>query len=289
MRIRRAVAGVLQVPVLGMLLLGTLVQGCSGDEGPREVAYPDGLTTYVDQIRDLRATRDVFVQLVNETGHEITVSRAEIISDAFEDVTWTGEKSFSRDAALDFEMPRTRCPDGLDVDVRLTYRIDGGEELVSTTTATDRYGAIGTLVARDCARHTLEEAADVELGEHRVEGRGRRSVFRLPVTLTPTGDRAGVAFRGFGDTVLFEVAAPAPRVGTARPVPLGADDPAVTVTLGLVPARCDPHALAEDKVGTLVPVHVRAPGLDREASYDLPIDERTRGDLKAFWAAHCGV
>ncbi len=48
-------------------------------------------------------------------------------------------------------------------------------------------------------------------------------------------------------------------------------------------------ARAEDKVGTLFPVHLTAPGLPADASFHLPISERARGDLRAFFARHCGI
>ncbi|WP_182526837.1 hypothetical protein [Nocardioides dongkuii] len=281
-------------PLAAGVLLLSLAVGCADDAsdergGPEETALPAGLTAYVDQSRMLRQTRTAFVRLVNEPERFVTVLRAEVFSPRFGEVTWTGEKTFQNEADLEFEVPTGRCGEGSDAEVRLTYRVDDGPEQVSETTATDRYGAIGLFLDRDCAAQTFAEAATLDLGETRVVGRGRESVFELPVTMTPTGERDDVAFGGFEDTVLFRGTEGSPTVGTTAPVPLGVDDPPVEVVLRLVPTRCDPHALAEDKVGTLIGVRTLAPGLSEVASFHLPIGDARRGELRGFFAVHCGL
>ncbi|WP_244928142.1 hypothetical protein [Nocardioides sp. W7] len=277
---RRVLLAVLALPLLGC--------GGGGDEpAPETVEMPSGLTAYVDQSRLLRVTRTAFVRLVDEPDRTVTVTRAEVTSPRFGTVTWTGEKSFVNEADLPFEMPPGRCGDGSDARVRLTYRLDDGPERISETTATDRYGAVGLFLDRDCAAEVLGEAATLELGEPRVVGVGRASVFEVPVTLTPTGERDDVSFAGFEGTPLFRNADGSPAADHIPPVPLGPDDPPAELLLRLVPTRCDPHALAEDKVGTLIGVRTRAPGLSPVASFFLPIGDERRAALRAFFSTHC--
>ncbi|RYJ06378.1 MAG: hypothetical protein EON52_06685, partial [Actinomycetales bacterium] len=97
---------------------------------------------------------------------------------------------------------------------------------------------------RDCARSRLDEAADLTIGRATTAEVDGRLTLSLPVTLTPRGADSGVSFDGYESTVLFNVE---PQPG--RPVPLDGEPRDVPLTL--VPARCDAHALAEDKVGTL--------------------------------------
>ncbi len=278
-----------------------VLAACSGAPAPRsadgagsepgevasEAAWPEGLTAYVDQSRQQRVTRVAFVRLVNDAEREITAIRAEVTSPRFETVTWEGEARFRNENDLEFELPQGRCGEGTDATLRLTYRIDDGPLRVSTTTATDRYGAVEQLLARDCAHEVLAEAATLSLGSPRVVGEGRRSVFELPVTLTPTGQREDVSFAGFGDTVLFRHAPASAAYGAAAPVPLAAEP--VSVRVRLVPTRCDPHALAEDKIGTLIPVHVTAPELPEGSHFHLPIGDERRTALRAFFGPHCGL
>ncbi|MEI5675110.1 MULTISPECIES: hypothetical protein [unclassified Nocardioides] len=286
----------LRVRLAFLLVAAVALGGCAGGAssgpggtGPEVVAMPAGLTAYVDQGRLFRVTRTAYVRLVNEPDRQVTVTHAEISSPRFGEVTWAGEKDFENEADLPFEVPHGRCGDGSDAHVRLTYRIDDGPEQVSEATATDRYGAIGLFLDRDCAEEVLAEAATVELGTPRVVGSGRASVFELPVALTPTGDRDDVAFGGFEDTVLFRAAPGSPVADRTPAVPLGPEDPPAEVVLRLVPTRCDPHALAEDKVGTLVGVRVVASELGDAASYFLPIGDERRAALRGFFSTHCGL
>ena len=294
---RVGVVSRLSGPVGGAVLavvVAALAAGCPAREPAGEPAgqaaapFPETLTAYVDQSRALRQTRTAFVRLVNDSEVELHVTRAEISSPRFGEVTWTGAETVVNEADLEFEVPRGTCGAGSDVRVRLTYRPAGGEERTSTTTATDRYGAMALFLERDCAEQTLTEAADLDVGTPRVVGEGRAAVYELPVRLRPTGERDDVTFAGFEDTVLFRNTAGSAAVGTVA-VPLGPSDPAATATLRLVPTRCDPHALAEDKVGTLVGVRVLAPGLGEAASFHLPIGEDGRAELRAFFAQHCGL
>lgn len=259
---------------------------------PQEVALPEGLVAYLDQSRLDRVGRSVFVRLVHDStvsgaGEMITVTRAEVSSPRFAGVTWTGEKSFANEADLDLQLPVGSCGTGSDAEVTLTYRVDDGPVVVSQTTATDRYGAIALFLDRDCSEQTLAEAAVLSVGQQRVVGVGRSSAYVLPVTLTPTGARDDVAFTGFQDTVLFQVLPGTPIFPETDPVPL-ADGGPVELRLRLVPSRCDPHALAEDKVGTLIGVHVSAPEVPETASSYLPLTDEARADLRGFFTTYCG-
>jgi hypothetical protein len=170
--------------------------------------------------------------------------------------------------------------------VTLTHAIDDGSPQTSRTTVEDRYESIRSTLDRDCAATTLREAAEMRLGEGRVVGHGRHSVYVLPVTFTPTGTRDDVTFRGVGSTVLFRHVAGSASDESGTRIPLTGDP--VTVHVRLEPARCDEHALMEGKRGTYIPVRVQAPDLHGESFY-LPLDNQGRGALMEFFASHCGL
>jgi len=280
------------VVALTLLLVVCAATACSGPAAgpdPEEAPFPSDLTAYLDQSRLQRQDRGVFIRLVQDSEREVTVTRAEVYSPRFDAVMWRGEELIDNEVDLEFDLPRARCGEGSDAEVRLTYRIDAGPEQVSTTTATDRYGAVGLFLDRDCAEESFTEAAALELGDARVVGEGGRSVFEVPITLTPTGARDDVSFGGFEDTVLFRQTRGSASVDTVSPISLRASDAPTEVMLRLVPTRCDPHALAEDKVGTLVGVRVQGPGLPQRASYYLPIGDDRRAALRAFFATYCGL
>lgn len=277
--------------IAAVALLATVTLGaCAEDEpaAPQAVSAPDDLVATIDQSRFQRVGRKVYVRLTASETDQLRVTRAEISSPRFDDVVWTGEAAFDQMADLEFALPVGRCGSGSDVEVRLTYTVGEGPVRESTITATDVYGAVGRFLDRDCASAALSEAATLEVGEPRVVGDpGPASVWEVPVVLTPTGERDDVVVRGFEDTVLFaQVAGSASASEGGTRVRLRPGDPPATLTLR-VPARCDPHVLAEDKVGTLFPIVVEAPDIPADARPYLPLADSDRAALRSFVPAYC--
>jgi hypothetical protein len=280
--------GSLRLPVLtAIALLAGVLTACSSEDEIETTALPDGVVMHVDQSRVARKGREVFVRVENNTSRTLTIERFDLTSPRLRDVTWTGdelvEPAYERD--LEFQLPRGRCGADIDAEVSLTYRIDGGNLRRSTGPADDQYGNVALFADRDCAESTLTRAASIAVGEPRVTGQGSDAVLQLPVTLAPTGRSADVSFGGFGSTVLFQQAADSP---TDVDVPLRGEAP-VDLVMSVVPARCDSHALAEDKVGTLFDVLVTAPGLDPNASFYLPLDRAQRSSFFDFFRSSCGL
>ncbi len=87
---------------------------------------------------------------------------------------------------------------------------------------------------------------------------GSRLVAEVQVTLTPTGANGSVVFEQTAGTTLLT---PVDDAGVPTPImPLdvtvnGTDEPS-TMTLVYAPGRCDAHAIAEDKRGTIFPINV---------------------------------
>lgn len=256
-------------------------------DAPRRTALPEGMTTFADQSRIQRQTRTAYVRLLRPSDRAMTVTAATFASSRFGTVRWRGRETFTRETDLTFDVPRGRCGKGGDVRVTLTYTLGDEGPRTSRTTARDRYGAVAAMLDRDCARRVLSQAARLSLGDLRVEGRGRDARLVLPVTFTPTGRRSDVSFAGFESTVLFDVTGGSPTP-EQRPRRLDTRTP-LRVDLRLAPARCDPHALAEDKVGTLIGVRVVAPDVADRTSFYLPIGAERRARLHAFYAAACGL
>ncbi len=275
--------------VVRLVMIGALLAGAAacGNDIPSE-PVPSGVIAHIDQSRVERKGREVFLRIENGTKTDITVEKFQLTSPRLATVEWIGDETIGAtyEADLEFEMPRARCGTAIDAKVTLTYRIDDGELRESTVRADDTYGNAELFADRDCAELTLAKAADLEVGDPEVIGHGPDSVLQLPVTLTPTGKASGVRFGGFGSTVLFSQAADS---RTDVDVPLEGADPPTVQLMAVVPARCDPHALAEDKVGTLFPVSVRSPELPDNASFFLPLTKLQRSALFTFFLTYCGL
>ena len=59
------------------------------------------------------------------------------------------------------------------------------------------------------------------------------------------------------------------------------------LALGITPARCDAHAVAEDKIGTLLPVRLSAGGV--EGGLLLRPSRRLAAEIYAFVAEACAA
>ena len=266
-----------------LFLASTTLTACGDDVRVQPV--PEGLEVHIDQSRVLRKTRMVFLRVHNGTQRDLAITSFRLTSPRFDPVEWTGveEVGARYEADLEFEMPRGRCGKGIDAQVTIDYSI-GDQRLRSTVRPDDTYGAATLFLDRDCAERTLADAAELTMGDVSVTGAGSKAVLHLPITITPTGKHADVVLRGFDSTVLFTQAA-----GSDDAVNLPMTGGPVDLVMKLIPARCDPHVLGEDKVGTLIPVQVAAPQLPENSSFYLQVGAERRSAMFAFFKLRCGL
>lgn len=269
----------------GLLLAMLLVAACGG-AGPDRAPWPEDLTAFSSRKPFDYQSRASFVRFLHDADGEVTVTRVELTSTRFDHVAWTGEATFDRVWDMTFDLPQGRCGEDVETAVEVTYSLDGGPARTSRTPLEDQYGSIRSTLDRDCAEATLMQAADMHVGEGRVLGRGRESVYVLPLAFAPTGKRDDVTFRGIGATVMFNhVTGSASDTADIR-VPLTGDPARALVRLQ--PSRCDLHVLMEGARGTYFRVYVQAPELGAGGWFHLPLDDRERGRLTEFFSYSCG-
>jgi hypothetical protein len=96
---------------------------------------------------------------------------------------------------------------------------------------------------------------------------------------------------GFGELVIDRIEettllAEAGQAPWPRSVTVRAGGAPAQVRLGIRPSRCDPHAVAEDKVGTLLPLQVRVAG--REGILKIDAGSQLRARIYDFVTKACG-
>lgn len=258
---------------------------CTG-ELPQVVPLPDGVTLLSDQSRLHRKDREIYIRIQNKSDKPIHIEAFTLMSERITDVKWTGDEEVpaGTEADLEYDMPPAKCGAGFTPTVRLTYRIGDGKRVESDARADDRYGNISHAMDRDCAESSLKEAAKLEVGDPTIVGKGRQSVLHLPVTMTPTGKHDDVRFGGFGSTVLFNQAE-----GSPADVDVALTGKPIGVEMLVTPARCDGHALADDKVGRLFDVKVLGDNVGENASFYLPLSTPRRVTFFDFYRSHCGL
>jgi len=272
--------------VVAVVCSATLLLGMTAcAESAKKVPLPDGVTLLSDQSRLHRKDREIYVRIQNKSDKTIHVESFTLTSDRISTVKWSGSEDIAAgtEADLEYDMPKGKCGKGFTPTVRLTYRI-GDSERISTSKANDRYGNVSHAMDRDCAESTLNEAATLEVGDPTITGVGSDSVLNLPVTMTPTGKRTDVRFGGFGSTVLFNQAEGSPA---NVDIPLVKDH--LKLVMKVIPARCDGHALADDKVGRLFDVKVLGEDVGEGATFYLPLTTPQRVKFFDFYRSHCGL
>ncbi|WP_286930780.1 MULTISPECIES: hypothetical protein [Aeromicrobium] len=254
-----------------------VVAGCSA--APDLEDAPEGFTAEVMQYRGKRLTRDIAIAIRNDTDREITLSAMRLESNRWsEAVDWSGTESVGPGfgTGIDVDPPAGTCPEGeeLATVAEFTYRT-GDDDRRSRVDVEDPYGVLRDLVDGDCGEQAFDAATTVTVGPPGVRG----DTWSATLDLAPR-EPNDVVLLGFAPTLRF-------AFGPATPVDveLPLDQPQ-RVRLDVVMGRCDPHVVAEDKVGSRFGVRVRTTDIEH-AYFTLPLDDAVRESLEEFYAERC--
>jgi hypothetical protein len=177
------------------------------------------------------------------------------------------------------QLPPVLCPPGNPSAV-VRMAIDGVE---STRRITDADDFVAPLVVRECRAALLAAAADVELTGFVPSPAGVPA--DLELTVTPTG-KASAAITAIARTNLLTFEGADDDLYALDVAVADGDTDPIVVHLPLVPFRCDPHAVQEDKRGTVFDLVVEVPGDD--GHIELAASEDMRGRILTWVTQWCG-
>lgn len=309
--------------IVGLVGLGA---GCGGLAVPPDPAVETtsptprlpqpvlaGLDVELAQARLDWERRVVQVRVANESGVDVTVTEARLTTPGAQGVAVSARPRPVRDGVdrdLSVALGAARCtdeprrevgtrgavpssPDGAASSseggdasalVELDVVDDAGRTGTWRGVPGDPNGLLARIHGEDCAAAAVGSGArltlsdTVELGE--VDGRTVGSV-TLRLDPVPSGPRVEVL--QVDGTVLLTPLGGAP----SWPVQLDSSDGPAEVTLTFEPARCDPHAVAEDKRGVFLGIRTRVAGGDLPVFFLTPSDE-LRGAVHRFIGTACG-
>jgi hypothetical protein len=277
---RRATAIAVVAALLGGL---TACGGVSPD-------IPEGLTVVVYQPRPDVALGRFALQVVNAGEADVDIIAASLTSPDFvDDVEWSGEGSTvlaGRELDLRVPVPEIDCSGETDPRVRLRADAGHGVTESSEVPVSDPYGLLPRLHAEQCVGQAIAEIAAVTPREVIVPD-GREPAI-LVLDVVPTGAAGSVELVGVRGTTLLQPA----DEGVSTPeltlgIEVSADGP-TEVRVPFLPNRCDAHALAEDKVGTIIPFLVDA-GTPEPVRWMLILSDELKGALYGYYAAYCDL
>lgn len=268
----------------------TVLAGCTPET---DAAPPDGLRVAVYQPRTDIALDRIALEMRNDSGEEVTIVSAQLESSFF-----TGPLVWQPDR--DVVMPRGRKVD-LRVDlgeadcssrdgvqrVRLGYRIGEGPETEVVLEPELRFGSLEAIHTAACLRERVIAVATITSAGMISSGMPGAPATLL-LQIEPTGADGEVTIDSVASTTLLLPTAD----GTGeQEVPLDvtvdADGP-TSIEIPMVTNRCDVHALAEDKVGTLIPLTVTTPD-GTTGRLVLPASDDFRSQVYAFFTSSCGL
>jgi hypothetical protein len=294
----RAATAVAAVGVL-LALAGCAGSGAAPQTAPDVTASADtnpgdGVSVSVYQPRPDVAAGRIAIQVHNDSGEELIIEAAALTSSYFVDpLEWPAPREVDLGAGravdLRVQLGPVECaePNPAEHAVTISYRLGDGASQTAELTPSDEFGVLELLHDAGCLDQRVGEV--VTLTAQSVAVPGEPGVpTTLTITAAPTGAAGEVAIDTVTSTTLL---APFDGVSGVSELPVGivvgAGGPR-EITIPLVPNRCDPHALAEDKVGTRIPLLVRAPD-GTEGRLVLAASDELRGQMYAFYSSFCGL
>lgn len=258
------------------------------------VPLPPGVSVEVGQVRVEWGDRIVRVVVANESAVDVVVAAAQITGPRWATParslgSATAAPGGSATVRMRLGEPRCEQPAAADV---LTLELGEGDGASAGAAprvvlahgidaAADPDDVLSRRWGEDCAAEAVARGARLSWsgGLEVVEGARARLTLRLdPVPGGPLVEVQAVD----GTTLLSPVGGPQWALGLSS----AAGEP-VAATLEATPARCDAHAVAEDKRGAQMPVRATVDGVAQQVFY-LPLPDVARAALHAFLGEACG-
>jgi hypothetical protein len=254
---------------------------------------PVSLSISVYQQRTDYAIRGAQIEITNHSSLDLQITSATFSSDWFTKTvasTSTPNQLLAK-STTDFRLILApgRCSSSkAHPVVRIGYTRPDGSTGTAKVIPTIPFDSISIVHAQDCSRQDFEKVATISIApelrfDPPVAADGKRSAL-LDLTFTPTGAAGSVTLISTEDTTLL-----AQREGPLRTIDLTltAGSPPTTVTLDFVPEGCLQHRIAEDKIGTLIPLRVDA-GPYRNALFSVAVSPAVKDALFTWVGVYCG-
>lgn len=262
-----------------------LLAGCGGVSPD----LPAGLSVVVYQPRPDVALGQFAIQVVNDGDAAVEIITAQLSSPDFvDDLEWRGDGSTvlpGRKLDLRVPVPQIDCAGETAAAAWLTADVGSPSEPTEVEVS-DPYGLLPRLHVEQCVAQEIAEIAIVTPLE--VIAPAGQAPAILVIDIEPTGTAGTIEIVGVRSTTLLQPSDDGVRTPElALEVELSAAGP-TELRVPLLPNRCDAHALAEDKVGTIIPFLIDSGGPE-PVSWLMVLPDELKGALYTYYAAYCGL
>ncbi|WP_448062225.1 hypothetical protein [Cellulomonas hominis] len=283
----------------------------AGDGSPTPSVTPlpadvlAGVTVAIAQSRSDWADRVVQLTVTNHGAGPVDIVAAALTSGLFDGPAVPDQGrpvpvGTSRSLSVPLGAPRCGDDEGAEpaaaATVTLTLTDSAGRSSTVDLPGDDPRGHLTRIHGEDCAAAAVAAGAELSVADALVVQEVAGELLgSLDLTLTPRPGGPVVAVTGVDGTVLLApltgAAWSTPELTTAPPTgtPAPAPDRPGTITTSLTfrPARCDAHAVAEDKRGTFLGVHTTVDGVAQPVFY-LAVTTEVRGQIHDYIGQACG-
>lgn len=302
----RAVTVVLLTTVIGAAVVACTAGG--GSPSPTRGPVPDGvadqLAVEVAQGREQYAEREIRLEVTNSSDETMTLLGGALHADGFgpsrpskEGRTLVLRPGTTR--AVYVGLGEARCdgpgaePDETAAPPRATVTLALGEGAdlgpatdVDVDQVDDPVGHLARNHAADCAVAAVAAGAHLAVDpEVPVETRDGELTALVTLRIEPVDGGPEVTLDRIAGTTLMSNPGPTGDTSGWMGQDL-AGQSSGAVVLAVVPARCDVHAVAEDKRGTFLPVTARVDGAEQPTVY-VPMPDPARSAFYSFVADYC--
>lgn len=270
----------------------TLVSGCQATSSLIE--SPQGVEVSIFQPRSDISKNRIAIKFVNDGKEPLTISATTLTSNLFaNDFVWKANRpatvspGFAIDLRVDIP-PVDSCDEGRSSRaVRFDWTV-GQVSGTSFITPDDTFNILANLHDNGCfisAMNTVGAISAVSL----TPSFQKLTPATLLISIAPTGQEGTLTINSIGSTTLLS---PADSKGivTAQldfDLVISAKGP-FKINVPIVPNRCDAHGIAEDKIGTRMPLVVTlADGT--KGRYVLPASNQLRAAMYSFYTSYCGL
>ncbi len=284
-----------RVRPISRLAVGTAVVaaviGLAGCAAPQTSAgVPDGITAELRQGRFDVEARQLVVHVENGSPSPVDIDGLVVTAPEFV-APLEHDRAFDLSAgeAIDIriDLPDPQCGSGEGEPLVDLQGRSGDETFTGAVSPTDPFGTLDRIGATDCLTASVDAVAAITLPEHlrtTGSGAGQRAWIDVLVTPEPSGDASFVIDLVHGTTLLN--AEDGPEWPLALDVAAGGEP--ITVPLAVRPARCDAHAIADDKRGTILPFEITTSD-DLTGRIDRSSGDTLQAELYDYVTERCGL